>query len=740
MRQLFRDRYLYITFFLCTLIAGVVFGYYMIRSGGVFTLCSDFNLQQIPFASVVNKTIKSGSQWSWSTDLGTQLIAGYSFYNLGSPFYWITLVFPYDTYPYLMGWLFIIKYAFAGAAAYAYATYFLNEKKWGVLVGVLYAFSGFQSFNIMFFHFHDVVALFPLLLIGLEEFIRKDKKTFFIFAVFINCITNYFFFVGEVVFVAMYFLARCFIPEKEQIKQLLYKGLKCVGYAAIGVAMTAVIILPSVLFILGNYRTTSGNPGLFYDRNQYLNLLRAFVWPIDIQSEHATVNSGEWNSISLYLPFWGSSLYISYVIKEIKKKNRLVIFSLVLIVMSFIPLFNSLFYGFTEATYKRWWYMLVLVMALCSARTMENREVYDIRKGIIINAVFSYCFIIIVYFLNLILKLEIVKLNAVVVGLCSLVALVISFVSSDKKDFFYKITIAMTAGVACFTTFCTVKIYRGDTDDRAYLELYRSATMLETRNPQYRYNTNFNIFSLVGDVGNMGDFSSTVSNSVAEFHGNLGLYRENASPYSYDHEYNRILFGGKYELVSSGIGYDAIESDDVCPIGYATSSYITEEELRDYAAENGYDAGVSLLIGSVALKDEDIENYKINDILRHNVGREMSDSLSEIVKDNQKNKVNDFEKDKRGFSCRTNYDSDKVVYFTVPYDAGWSAFIDGEQTSILSSNGFMCVIVPTGEHQIRFNYYTPGLLVGKMFSIVAFLLWVITHDAWKKRGKYAIIS
>lgn len=739
MRQLFRDRFLYITFFLCALISGVVFGYYMIRSGGVFTLFSDFNLQQIPFATVVNKTIKSGSQWSWSTDLGTSLIAGYSFYNLGSPFYWITLVFPYDSYPYLMGWLFILKYSFAGAAAYVYMTYFLNDKKWGVLAGVLYAFSGFQSFNIMFFHFHDVVALFPLLLIGLEEYIRKDKKTIFIFAVFINCITNYFFFVGEVVFVAMYYTARCLVLEKEQIKPFVLKGLKCVAYAAIGLAMSAVIILPSVLFVLGNYRTTSGNPGLFYDRNQYLNILRAFIWPVDIQSAHATINSGEWNSISVYLPLWGSSLYISYMLNEIKKKNRLAIFSLVLIVMSFVPLFNAAFYGFTEATYKRWWYMLILLMALCSAKVMEDSKKYNIKCGIIINAICTTAFIIIVYLLKLVLDVEIVKLNIIVVGASTAAGLILGYISYTQKDLFYRMSIVLTACVACFTTFYTVHLYRDDEDDLEYLRIYQAATKLEEIDPQYRYNTNYNIFSLVGDVGNMGDFSSTVSNSIAEFHGNLGIYRENMTPYAYDHEYNRILFGGRYNIVEANAdGCMVTESDDVCPIGYAVESYITEDELKKYASENGYDAGVRLLLESVALKVEDIERNGVERILAHNDSYTLSEVLSDVAEKNQANKVDDFKHNNKGFSCKTNYNSDKVVYFTVPYDTGWTALINGAKVDIMSSNGLMCIKVPAGQQEIRFVYRTPGIVAGGVLTCLAvfiYIVLVICERRQKNAGK-----
>lgn len=731
-----KDKYLYITFFLCALISGIVFGYYMIVSDGVFTLFDDFNLQQIPFACVVNESIKQGSQWSWSTDLGTSLIAGYSFYNFGSPFYWITLLFSSKAYPYLMGWLFILKYAVAGTAAYAYTTYFLNDRRWGMLAGILYAFSGFQSFNIMFFHFHDVVALFPLVLIGLEEYIRNNKKSFFIFSIFINAITNYFFFVGEVVFVALYFVVREIdFSNKEAFVSFVKKGMMCVAYAAVGVAMAGVIFVPSVLFILGNSRASAGLPGLFYDRNQLLNLFRAFIWPVDIQNDHATIDAGEWNSISLYLPLWGISLALAYVVKKIKEKDRLAILVIVLVVMSFIPILNALFYGLTEATYKRWWYMLVLILSLLTVKVLENRDFYRCKMAIIINLLCAAAFIVVVFALKLILKPDLFLVNVILI----IVGVVCAFLLVSIKSN-YRLAIILTSVFACFTTFYTVHLYRGDNDSADYMRVYNAGMGLDEIDPQYRYNTNYNMFALVGNVGNMGTFSSTVSNSIAEFHGNLGEYRENLSPYTSEHEYIRMLFGGKYDIIGTSDGFDVVESDDVSPIGYAVNSYVTEDELREYARVNGYDEGVKLLLADVALKDDDVQKNGLDSILVHDSDLDKvlySDAL-DLVKSNQDNKVDNFVRTKKGFECTTNFSEKRVLYFTVPYDAGWTVRINGEKVDIIDSNGMMAIGVPDGNSKLEFTYVTPGLTVGGACACFAWCIFVFLLMSERKRRQLVI--
>ena len=62
---------------------------FLIRDRGFLTLAYDYNLQQIPFAAAVYEGIKQlpAGQWVWNLDLGSSLISGFGFYNLGSPFF-----------------------------------------------------------------------------------------------------------------------------------------------------------------------------------------------------------------------------------------------------------------------------------------------------------------------------------------------------------------------------------------------------------------------------------------------------------------------------------------------------------------------------------------------------------------------------------------------------------------------------------------------------------------------------
>ena len=191
---------------LCALCAFLSFTPFLFRDGGFFHVWADFNSQQIPFGMALHHALEdlNPGGWTWSYELGMSTIQAFSFYGMGSPFYWISLLFPAAWYPYLTGWIYILKYTVAGVTAYYYIRRFTKGENSAAAGALMYAFSAFQATNLMYFHFHDVAALFPLLLTGLEKTLENPRdRGLLVFAVFINALNNYYFFVLEAVFTVM---------------------------------------------------------------------------------------------------------------------------------------------------------------------------------------------------------------------------------------------------------------------------------------------------------------------------------------------------------------------------------------------------------------------------------------------------------------------------------------------------------------------------------------------------------
>lgn len=165
-------------------IAAVFFLPYILMDGGHFIYYGDYNVQQIPFYKLAHEAVRSGNfGWSWTTDLGANFIGSYSFYLLGNPFFWLTIPFPTDFVPYLMAPLMAIKLACCAVTGYAFIRRFTKTSLFAMIGGLLYAFSGFNIYNIFFNHFLEVAVFFPLLLIALEEFVINRRRCVFALAV-----------------------------------------------------------------------------------------------------------------------------------------------------------------------------------------------------------------------------------------------------------------------------------------------------------------------------------------------------------------------------------------------------------------------------------------------------------------------------------------------------------------------------------------------------------------------------
>lgn len=61
-----------------------------------------------------------------------------------------------------------------------------------------------------------------------------------------------------------------------------------------------------------------------------------------------------------------------------------------------------------------------------------------------------------------------------------------------------------------------------------------------------------------------------------------------------------------------------------------------------------------------------------------------------------------------------------AVYFTVPYDKGWSAYVNGNKADILDCGGMMGLLLSPGEYSLAFKYQVPGLKAGAVIGVVSF--------------------
>lgn len=720
------------------MIAMLSFALLMIRGNGIFTLSNDFNEQQIPFHMLANNSLKNGGfLWNWSIDLGSSFVGALGFYVLGSPFAWISFLFPAKYYPFLVGWLYMMKYAAAGTLAYGYIKLF-TSKKYAALGAVLYAFSGFQCVNLIFHHFHDAVAFFPLLLIGYEKLAKEGKKGILAFAVFVNAFVNYYFFIQEVIFLILYFLCREGIHLWKKRKLI---G-SCFAEGILGVGMAGIVFIPSVFFTMQNPRITRLLPvdhWIYSGNRDFLQIIRTLLFPGELMCSQSCIKEYDWTSWSAYLPMIGLSLVLCYLLKN--WKNWLGRILLIGIAATGIPLINSAFGMFSDTNYHRWLYMLILLMSLASAIVMENRKDYPIKKVSFLLFLFM-CFITIGSFwwsenkFQLIYQPKVFLVWSITGIMGVLLTCLITFGIKKERSYFFCMCCAVIS-FSIFTTGYTAELYHRistQTSQQYYSRImaFQDFTLPDDR---YRLDSSDNTLLMTASLPGTGSFTSMVNASIYDFYEALGTSRPVFTPET--PEGTRELLGGKYyvsteieedtrylqKVSSSDKDYYLYEYDLAVPIGSAYNMYMTSSDFLQLPNEIRPAAMLKCIIVS------DDEEYKVSELLQkydpHREGEITTEKIEKYVQERNREASETLEKSTGGFACTISADKKKYAFFSVPYDKGYKAYVNGNKVEILKTNGMMAIPLENGLNEIKFVYINYDLITGLISTIVFFVLWIL---------------
>ena len=179
-----------------------------------------------------------------------------------------------------------------------------------------------------------------------------------------------------------------------------------------------------------------------------------------------------------------------------------------------------------------------------------------------------------------------------------------------------------------------------------------------------------------------------------------------------------------FALVDNRLGYNIYQNQNYLPMGFSYDRVISEKDWE--ALPTDYKSRA--LLHGIYLDDETAARHR--DILRPVEddwqGGLAADELELDVADRLMMTCDSFTIDQKGFTAVANFGRERLVFFSVPWDKGWTATVNGEPAKIEKANiGFMAVRVPAGEAVIRFDYQTPGLVPGAVCSLVSLGLLVV---------------
>lgn len=746
--------------------------------GGRFVTRGDFIEQQLPFLLEARRILHGGlNAYSFSTFLGAPALGSYAFYTLGSPFVWPLALLSPAAIPYGISVMAVLKHACALLFAFLWLRRVLRRDDHALLCAFLYAFSSFSVVNTQFYHFWEVIAFFPLILLGFEDAMGSRPHPGLLgLCCALNAVTNYYFMFSSALLAALYFLFRLSSPDWAGARSPR-RCLLVVAECAAGCALSGVLLVPALRFMMQITRTGARDTSLLlahYAPATLLERLRALLMPIESGVVHAWYGDApSWSSCAACLPVFGltgTAVFLSSPGRERWLRRLLALLAL----CSCVPVLCGAFALWSNLDYTRWWYGLSALQALATGFALSRTEEGPAASGAPVSSrrwlfAFGVCTLLSA---ALVLPglLPRGPLAAAAVGdspaarlaaavlnrrtrawsadAFRVLSLALSMAGGAAMLFILlrrpqrRTVLALTVLVAC----CQYAAYiaAGDrlipsggsepgTGPYALSEI-AGPTLSALKLPETEeyaridYGTKLRNYGLLRGQSSLTCFQSLRSSTVGRFITAAGYgYDESTTitPPDGSGALRAFLSVSTYhqtdpgDAVPEGFVYDREENGfpvfhnpNAVPMGF-----LMQAAAPDFAVRLSREALGETLLNCAVLGE---------DGMKLAAGRlpeaEPSAFLpwQEAAARLRENACDRFRTRADGFDAHIDAKAPGLVVFTIPYDKGFSAVVDGTPADVVPCDlSFMAVYVGEGSHEITFTYRTRGLGAGIALSLLA---------------------
>ena len=816
----------------------VLFGIKGISPFGKYVyLSSDMYHQYCPFFSEMNHKLQNGGSllYSWDIGLGTNFTALFAYY-ISSPLNFLLSFTPHSMTAPLMDMIIVIKMMLASLFFTIYVSKrFKSKSVMIVIFAVFYCMSGYIAafaWNIMWL---DCVAVFPLVMLGLERLVYKKRPFLFIIALGLSVIFNYYISIMVVFAAIIYFICLLFVFEKNGERFAVIKRiLLFLAACAVAAGLSAVLLLPEIHAFGLSASSSSTFPTTF---KAYHSFLQEF-------SRHMTYSpSYTWlkHYPNIYCGIFSVALLpIFFLSKKIPTKQKIIkgiiigifLFSFMFNIpeyiwhgfhfpnclparQSFIYIFFVLIMGYEAVShFKHVRTRDILISAeICAALLVVFAIAYHGEKSVADDDNFTY-------------SLTLILLNAMF-----LAAYFVLFLLFRKNN---RLRLAATLGLfAVAVAECSTHMFNTglglvnytdyQKNDENYAEILRRIKNENTDTEFYRVDQEAARTANDGSwyhYRSVNAFSSTSTAGVSDFYKSFGT---KASMNSYQRlgatSFLDMLLSSKYIVSTTKLtgddplkqlhfehgGLYVYKNDYTLPLGYLIPESLAQKEIQKSASVGGavnhqnevfesltgisdlltvhsdlegvkeysfkakadghyYITFRSTLPESITVTVNEGEAIAFSDIQKHNrlidIGYIKKDDSVKITSDDEMTGfiayldaaklIEGYEKIKpsgleiTSFSdteVKGKFSSDQAdrYMFTIPYEKGWSVYVDGKQVQTSPAMGaFLSVKVEAGEHEVVLKYMPYGLMPGVAITLAstgALAAWMIVYNIRNKGRK-----
>ena len=331
-----------LAFILPIIIVGSIF---LLRKIGVNSnrtiLFSDMFSQYIGYFGKLKDVLSSDGSifYAFNKSIGGNTIGLFAYY-LASPLNLIILLFPKELLANAILTIYLIKIGICSLTLAIYINKVYKKNDYSVLIFSLCY--GLMSYNIVF-HMNvmwiDGVMLLPLIALGIENIINKNKYKLYIVSLFLAIISNYYIAYMICIFSVLYFIYKGIIYKKINGKNIL--GF--IGSSLIAGGLSGYLLIPVVLSLMtGKASLKNLSDGIYVTENIFSTLSKTIIGSYDynqILSGPANIFCGVIITVFLLLYFINEKI-------GLRAKLLSAVFIFILFLSSTINIFELLWHGF----------------------------------------------------------------------------------------------------------------------------------------------------------------------------------------------------------------------------------------------------------------------------------------------------------------------------------------------------------------------------------------------------------
>lgn len=674
----------------------------LIQSGWNLYMVGDYMTQQIPFIKESRRMFLSGTPfWSWNTFLGANYLGSYSFYVYGSPFFWPLVILPERFLGTGLAAMFVLKHGVAAWTAFLYLKKHVRSELYAAAGSFMYAFSFFSMDSTFYYHFLDVIALFPLVLYFTDE-VLDNGKTYLLFLVsLVNALVNYYFYIGTSIFFLIYLIVRVCSSEKYKFKD----GFRCLMFYGLGGLAAAVILLPSALTLLETDKATSSHKNMLlagvYAIPHIFKIIKGLILPSEgILSSAVGFNYAQYCSTTAFLPLFGAFFWIT----ELKGKSKTWSTRLmkICLLITVIPFGNGLFNLFSNMRYTRWWYCLVLILVLVSINVIENLQQSEedprpkYKFAVRLITILTFVFYVLlgvakaiwVYVLRCQNKIEVVRIIGrylsgnsfdkeyimrdlryfLAFGVLVVLSYGVLMIMIKKKFIFDPKKVAVTTAVVCLLSYSLylqneIYTYRAANRDFVSAQAQTEETSYTSRTMNKMSYANYSMIINEPTISTFNSFKSHATSQFCRIAGYEVGSMPTTKPFFNTQAIQTVLNTSKV------IEEDKTEheAEYYAPFGYTYDYYVIDDGIKFTKNKKENNRRIELMTKACYVSKEN--EKKISGLLQKFDENETFDWKKESA-GRKASACTSFKMNSSGFKAVSEGNKERFVYFSIPNDTG----------------------------------------------------------------------